>query len=151
MVYELLIAFGTQLASLFTMNVVVQNLLRLQSLEFGEVKNVGGEAEQLRGQIPAPILGHYDRLRVRGKKGISLVRNQVCTGCHMHVPIGKITVLMRESDIQLCDNCGRYLYLADASASPAVADPVVASQPAEKPAEKKTSKPRKRKVAAAAV
>jgi hypothetical protein len=143
-VYDLAVVFGTQLASLNTMNVVVQNLIRLQTLEFGEVKNVGGEAEQLRAKIPAPILGHYDRLRVRGKKGISLVRNQVCTGCHMHVPIGKITVLMRELDIQLCDYCGRYLYLADAAESPAV-EPVAAAQPAEK----KATKPRKRKVAAA--
>ena len=64
-----------------------------------------------------PIIGHYDRLRVRGKKGVALVRNQVCTGCHMHVPIGQITVLMRGEDVQLCESCGRYLYLPDAAES----------------------------------
>ena len=76
-------------------------------------KNVEAQAAELRGRIPQPIIGHYDRLRVRGKKGVAVVRNQVCTGCHMHVPIGQITVLMRGEDIQLCESCGRYLYLPD--------------------------------------
>jgi len=28
------------------------------------------------------------RLMARGKKGLAAVRNQVCTGCHMRVPVG---------------------------------------------------------------
>ena len=35
----------------------------------------------------------------------------------MHVPIGQITVLMRGEDIQLCESCGRYLYLPDPAES----------------------------------
>ncbi len=131
------------------MNVVVQNLLRLQTLEFGEVKNVGGEAEQLRTSIPAPILAHYDRLRVRDKKGVAVVRNQVCTGCHMHLPIGVITVLMRGDDVQLCDSCGRYLFLPDPAANPAP-EAAAAAKSTDKPLEKKAVKPRKRKAASAA-
>ena len=98
------------------MNIVLQDLLKLQALEFGEApdKNAEAQATELRGKIPQPIIGHYDRLRVRGKKGVAVVRNQVCTGCHMHVPIGQITVLMRGEDVQLCESCGRYLYLPDA-------------------------------------
>jgi hypothetical protein len=97
------------------MNNVLQNLLKLQALEFGETgqKKVEAQVAELRGKIPLPILGHYDRLRARDKKGVAIVRNQSCTGCHMHVPIGLITVLMRDEDIQLCENCGRYLYLPD--------------------------------------
>ncbi len=71
--------------------------------------------------IPQPILGHYDRLRVRGKKGLAVVRNQVCTGCHMRVPIGQITVLMRGEDVQLCESCGRYLCLPDPAEAAALA------------------------------
>ena len=43
------------------------------------------------------------------------MRHQVCMGCHMRIPTGAVITLMHGTDIQLCDNCGRYLYLpADA-------------------------------------
>ena len=95
------------------MNELLQNLIKLQSLEFEKTTNKAAEpaTAELRGKIPSQILGHYDRLVAHGKKGLAAVRDQVCTGCHMHLPIGVITTLMRDDDIQLCDNCGRYLYL----------------------------------------
>jgi predicted nucleic acid-binding Zn-ribbon protein len=126
------------------MNAVLENLLRLQALEFGEVtgKNVEAQIQELRKIVPQPFLGHYDRLRLREKKGVALIRNSVCTGCHMLQPIGKVTIVMRGEDIQLCDSCGRYLYIVDAPAPAAEASPA----PAEKPVEvKKVRKPRKAK------
>lgn len=68
-----------------------------------------------------------------------MVRNQVCAGCHMRLPIGTINTLMHETDIQLCDSCGRYLCLADEAIQP----PQPA--PAEMPASKPVKKARKRK------
>ena len=132
------------------MNNVLQNLLKLQALEFGEAatKSVEAQAAELRGNIPQPILGHYDRLRVRGKKGVAVVRNQVCTGCHMHVPIGQITVLMRGEDIQLCESCGRYLYLP-APGEEELPKPSEVPKPVAKAAAK--PKPRKRKALAHAI
>jgi len=123
------------------MNIVLQNLLKLQALEFGEPggKQVAAQIAALRGRIPLPILGHYDRLRAREKKGVAVVRNQSCTGCHMHVPIGQITVLMRAEDIQLCESCGRYLYLPD----PAETEFIQHVEAAKPPA-----KPRKRRAVA---
>ena len=111
-----------------------QHLSRLQAVEFGEVtgKAIAKQAAELRTLIPLPILAHYDRLRVRGKKGLAAVRNQVCTGCHMSVPIGKITVIMRGDDIQLCENCGRYLYLPE-PVEAATVEIEAATKPAEKP------------------
>jgi len=128
------------------MNSILQNLLKLQALEFGETadKSVEAHTAELRGNIPQPIVSHYDRLRIRGKKGVALVRNQVCTGCHMHVPIGQITVLMRGEDVQLCESCGRYLYLPDAAETEAMAR-AEAAKTTVKPA----AKPRKRRVLAA--
>jgi predicted nucleic acid-binding Zn-ribbon protein len=126
------------------MNAVLQNLLKLQALEFGEIvgKGVEAQAAALRGEIPPPILGHYDRLRAREKKGVALVRNQVCTGCHMRQPMGKITVLMRGEDIQLCDTCGRYLFLEEQPQG-APEQPVAA----EESPKKAPKAPRKRKKA----
>jgi len=91
----------------------------------------------LRAEIPAPVLAHYDRLRSRGKKGVSVIRNNVCSGCHMGVAIGTIVTLKKGKDIQLCGSCGRYLYLPPEE--PAVPEPPV---PEVKPKRKRrTSKP----------
>lgn len=111
------------------MNLTIQNLLKLQSIEFGEEKGSEKVIADLRAIIPQPILGHYDRLRVRDKKGVAVVRNQVCAGCHMRLPIGVITVLMQDRDIQICDSCGRYLYL-ELQAAPV--EPVVPVKPVKK-------------------
>ena len=130
------------------MNSILQDLLALQALDFGETtaKNAEAQAEELRAKIPQPFVGHYERLRVRGKKGVAAVRNQVCTGCHMHVPIGQITVLMRGEDVQLCESCGRYLYLPE----PAVEEPAAQAE-APKPRKKTPAKPRKRRALVAAL
>ena len=95
-------------------NELLQNLIKLQSLEFGgsDDKKTEAAMTELRTKIPSQILAHYDRIVVKGKKGITLVRDQVCTGCHMRVPIGAVLSLRHGEDIQLCESCGRYLYLA---------------------------------------
>jgi predicted nucleic acid-binding Zn-ribbon protein len=110
------------------MNALIQNLVRLQALEFDEIaaRNPAKTMEQLRATIPTHVLAHYDRLVARGKKGVSLVRGQVCTSCHMRVPLGTIVTILRGTDIQLCTNCGRYLYLPESLAAEATA----ATQPA---------------------
>jgi predicted nucleic acid-binding Zn-ribbon protein len=92
---------------------ILKTLLQLQEIEFGKPqdKRVTLESSHLRTQIPGPILAHYDRLIARGKRGIALVHHQTCGGCHMLLPIGKINSLLHHDDIQLCENCGRYLYL----------------------------------------
>ena len=118
------------------MKELFQNLLKLQDLEFADARGSSAEAaiSQLRRKIPLPILEHYDRLAVRGKKGVAIVRNQVCTGCHMRIPIGAINTLMHGDDIQMCETCGRYLYLP----------PETPNQPLEVPVEAKPAKPRSR-------
>lgn len=124
------------------MNELLQNLLKLQALNFNEVKEKNSDAAiaQIRGKIPAPILGHYDRLVARGKKGVALVRDQVCTGCHMRLPIAVVMTLMHGEDIQVCDSCGRYLCLADSSAAQAV-EPAVPAKPAKKARKSKRTLP----------
>ncbi len=113
------------------MTEIILNLLKLQALDFDETTDVQeSQRDELRNRVPQPVLGHYDRLVARGKKGVALVRNQVCTGCHMRLPIGTINTLMQAHDIQLCDSCGRYLYLAEEPAAPA--EPAPAPKPAPK-------------------
>jgi hypothetical protein len=58
----------------------------------------------------------------------------------MHVPIGQINTLMRGEDVQLCESCGRYLYLPDPAETEALAV-VETAKPAAKPAAKSVAKP----------
>ena len=120
------------------MDELIRNLLGLQKLEFNEIQTDDAAAliAELREKIPPPILAHYDRLRVRGKKGLAAVQNQVCTGCHMRLPLAVIMTLRHGQDLQLCDNCGRYLYLTDEPASPPV-EKKPAAKPARAPRRKK--------------
>ena len=99
---------------LAVMRELMESLLALQALEFGGRKS-GKEAEKarLREKVPAPILGHFDRLLARGKKGVSVIRNGVCTECHLRLPVGTLVTLARGEDIQICGNCGRYLHLPE--------------------------------------
>ncbi len=106
----------------------MEALVELQRLEFGPHPESSANkaiAEKLRAPGPSQILAHYDRLRARGKKGLALVRHQVCAECHVSIPIGTVNTVMKGLDIQLCGNCGRYLYVE----LPAPA-PVAAPEPA---------------------
>ena len=123
------------------MKELLQNLVRLQTIELDGVRETEANIAELRAKIPAPILGHYDRLIARGKKGIVAVQNQVCRGCNMRLPIGVIMTLMSSNDIQLCDSCGRYLYLPEPVAEAAAPD----AEP-----KKKVKRTRKRSAAAVA-
>jgi predicted nucleic acid-binding Zn-ribbon protein len=113
---------------------IIENLLKLQTFELSGA--TGAETEKLRAElrakIPAPILGHYDRLRARGKKGVTVIRNLVCSGCHMQVPRNTELTLMHGTDIQLCESCGCYLCLPE-HISPAL-PPVKTKKPRSKPA-----------------
>ncbi|MGB7745881.1 MAG: C4-type zinc ribbon domain-containing protein [Verrucomicrobiia bacterium] len=97
------------------MNESLQNLLKLQTLEFDVIVEPEMEklVNELRARIAPPILAHYDRLLAQGKKGLAAVRNQVCTGCHIRVPRAFVQALMHQDDIQICENCGCYLYLPE--------------------------------------
>ncbi len=119
------------------MKELIANLFTLQQLEI-ETGKLSAENPALRAhrqKIPDPILGHFDRLRARGKKGVALVRNGVCSECHMRLATGSLATLRQGSDIQLCATCGRYLYLP----------PEVAASPAEEPAAKPVRRKRKAK------
>lgn len=120
------------------MKTLMQDLLKLQALEFNppSKEDTSTQMAELRAKIPAQILGHFDRLIARGKKGVAVVRNQVCTGCHMRLPIGTINTLMQGTDVQLCDSCGRYLYLPDPAENQFV-EAMAATKPAPKQRKRK--------------
>ncbi len=74
-------------------------------------KSLAQEVEAARALIPTAILGHHDRMRARGKKSVAAVRNSICGGCHLKLPISHSISLNPENDIEVCDNCGVFLYV----------------------------------------
>lgn len=70
-------------------------------------KQAAGE----RLKVPPFILAHHDRLRARGRPSTVQVRDWVCRGCFLTVPIGLRTKLANQDDICICDNCGSYIYM----------------------------------------
>jgi predicted nucleic acid-binding Zn-ribbon protein len=112
---------------------VIEDLLALQEIQWGKAAGSEREVEALRKAIPEPVLGHYDRLVVRGKKGVSILRNGVCTECHMRVPVGTVLTLAHGQDIQLCGSCGRYLFLPPG-------EPMAAGKPVAPPAVRRRKK-----------
>jgi predicted nucleic acid-binding Zn-ribbon protein len=93
---------------------IMGNLFALQTLQLQPGSNQPDrqtEIGALRKTIPALVLTRYDQMLARDKKGVALVRNGVCTGCHISVAIGALAGLAQEGDIRTCGNCGRYLYL----------------------------------------
>jgi predicted nucleic acid-binding Zn-ribbon protein len=94
---------------------LIENLLKLQAIEFGGAAGAATEKPraELRAKIPLPILSHYDKLMARGKKGVAVIKGQTCGECHVQVPRNTVLILMHGTDIQLCANCGRYLCLPE--------------------------------------
>lgn len=100
------------------MRKIMDHLLALQKLQFdgrGSAAASKAEIEKARAEVPPAILAHYERFVARGKKGIALARNGVCGECHLRITGAKLVDLSAGTDIQLCDNCGRYLYLPEAA------------------------------------
>jgi|SRR5450756_1309313 len=113
------------------MNDTIRTLFKLQTLEFDEpiLAKTREQIAELRAKIPPSVLSHYDRLRSSGKKGVAILRHQVCTGCHLQVPLQVVLGLKHGEELRLCENCRRYLYLEEEA--PVV--PLAALKPTPKP------------------
>jgi hypothetical protein len=98
------------------MRKTMEQLLVLQSFQFdlpSRTDERRAAMEKIRDRIPSPVLAHYGRLALRGKKGVAIVRNGGCSECHLRIPSGTLAALAYDNDVHLCDNCGRYLYLPE--------------------------------------
>ena len=67
--------------------------------------------QQLNAEVPAPLLAHFLRIASQGRPGVALVRNGVCSGCHIRVPAAVVHALVRADDVHLCEHCSAYLLL----------------------------------------
>lgn len=102
---------------------VTDSLKRLSDLEraaSNKSKNLE-EINRLRSILPAFILAHHDRKIQQGKPSIAPVINGVCSACHLRLPSGHLAGLQTSQDLEVCDNCGTFIFL---EASPVPNKPV---------------------------
>lgn len=78
------------------------------------------EINRLRSIIPAFILGHHDRKIQQGKPSIVQVVNGICSACHLRLPIGHLARLQSSQDLEVCDNCGTFIFV-ESGAEPVAA------------------------------
>ena len=97
--------------------------------------------QQLNAEVPAPLLAHFLRLAAQGRPGVTLVRNGVCSGCHIRVPAAVVHALVRADDVHLCEHCSAYLLLPAEEAQALKMAPVLPGA---------TRRPKARRIAAAA-
>jgi len=88
------------------------------------------EINRLRSIIPAFILAHHDRKLQQGKPSIVPVANGVCSACHLRLPTGHVARLQSSQDLEVCDNCGTFIFLEPGPPSEAVC--VKAPKPARR-------------------
>ncbi len=71
----------------------------------------GEREEHAKGCAPE-LLATYERSRkAHGGRGVAEVSGGVCSGCRVTVTAATLQRARASSDLPLCDNCGRILYL----------------------------------------
>lgn len=68
---------------------------------------------ELEGRLELRVRSRYDRLQVRGMRIVVPVLQGVCYGCFMAVPTAVASEAVRNARIDVCENCGRFLYYLD--------------------------------------
>jgi len=114
------------------MKQILEKLIALQKLQLNtEALSVNDEAVilKLREGVPTPILNHFDRLIAHGKKGVAIARHGVCTECHLRLSSGTLGTLADATEVHICDNCGRYLFLPEGETTTVSDMPAVVKAP----------------------
>lgn len=76
-----------------------------------ELNRLKEEREEVSGKIKKQLLSRYETIRkVRNNLAIVRVENETCTGCYMKVPPQLFVEVKKNTNIQQCPNCQRFLY-----------------------------------------
>lgn len=104
------------------MNASLPLLQELQRLETRGIDATEAERQRMadiRAQVPAPVLAHYNRLILNKRKPIAEVRRGICSACHLRLAAW-IRQAAQDDDLHLCENCGAYLvFVPDEPVAPA--------------------------------
>jgi len=66
--------------------------------------------EELEGRLDDTVRQRYERLKGARERMVVPVVGGICYGCFMAVPTAWTSDAERNEDLDVCDNCGRFLY-----------------------------------------
>lgn len=66
--------------------------------------------EELEGRLDPRVSSRYGRLARRGMRVVVPVLNGICYGCFVAVPTAVASETDRHLQLDVCENCGRFLY-----------------------------------------
>jgi predicted nucleic acid-binding Zn-ribbon protein len=64
-------------------------------------------------QLSARTQSVYKRIARRHERVVAPVLNGVCYGCFVHVPTSKGHDQERNTELRVCESCGRFIYYTD--------------------------------------
>ncbi len=79
-----------------------------------QLKVKESQRNRLTPDVRPDILSRYERV-LQNKEGLAIVAvtNQACGGCYMHLTEQKVHQIKKDDQLVSCDQCARFLYLAD--------------------------------------
>jgi len=100
------------LVSLQDLDIMIKEADEDEALGFGTPgrEQLQELREELVERIGKPLMSAYERLRTRYKWAIVPVKDVTCLGCFRRLPTAVVAKGRENSDVILCEGCGRILY-----------------------------------------
>lgn len=90
-------------------SIVKDDLKTLQE----KIKFEENKIKEIMSKIDEDLLKQYNSLRDRKHSPVVLIKNNICIGCNMRLPMYQLEELKNKNNIINCESCGRILYLRD--------------------------------------
>lgn len=84
------------------------------AIEIGDaIQLLDQKVEELEGRLAEEIHDRYSQMSRKGMRTVAPVLNGICYGCFMAVATARVSQSGRNSRIENCEHCGRFLYHVD--------------------------------------
>lgn len=77
------------------------------------VRRIDQKLDELEERLDTDVRNRYERLKGARDRIIVPVVEGICYGCFMAVPTAWASDVARNEGLDVCDNCGRFLYHLD--------------------------------------
>jgi predicted nucleic acid-binding Zn-ribbon protein len=76
------------------------------------LRQLDDKIDELRAELTAPIRARLQRVDGHGRAVVPLI-NGVCYGCFTSISTSSAAMFIGQTDVRMCENCGRFLYGTD--------------------------------------
>ena len=76
------------------------------------ITQLDARIEELQQELPPQMRSRLVRFAKSGGRAVVPLINGICYGCFTAVPTASVADLGRNDEVNYCENCGRFLYVA---------------------------------------